>query len=249
MKKINILFLLILSMVVFYSCEDTIEGTEDLNYVSFEGATKSVTVEKNSTADAVVKVYSTQVAGSERTFSINVVGASTTADAGSYVVPATVVIPANSNVGEFTINFSDVNIADSGVKLVLSFNSEEGLYTGKNMTLNIFRLCPFNINDFIGNYIITEAGYGDYATTITKDAGVANRIWITNFWDWTNDLLYLDFNPENGSVTVPEQVVTMGDGNEYTVVGSGTYNACAGTFHVEYGGDVDGTIHDFNPEN
>jgi len=41
----------------------------------------------------------------------------------------------------------------------------------------------------------------------------------------------------------------MGDGNDYTCLGIGTYNACAGTFHVEYDGDVAGTVHDFRPAN
>jgi hypothetical protein len=77
------------------------------------------------------------------------------------------------------------------------------------------------------------------------DSTVPNRIWITNFWDWALDLAYYDFDPTNGTVTMPSQIITMGDGNGYSSIGSGTYNACAGTFHMEYQGDFAGTIHDF----
>jgi hypothetical protein len=245
MKKIIYLSLLILSFVGINSCEDGINGTKDINYVSFQGATSSIVVEKNSTASKDIKIYTTQITGSERTFNIKVLTALSTADPASYTVPATVTVPANANVGTFTVNISDVNIVAAGVKLVLGFESQDGLFTGSNITINMTRICTFNINDFIGNFIITEKGYGDYATTITKDASVANRIWITNFWDYTNDLAYYDFNPTNGTVTMPSQVLKMGDGKNYTCIGTGTYNACAGTFHMTYTGDVAGTVHDF----
>jgi hypothetical protein len=45
---------------------------------------------------------------------------------------------------------------------------------------------------------------------------------------------------------MPSQVLKMGDGKNYTCIGTGTYNACAGTFHMTYTGDVAGTVHDFS---
>lgn len=239
--------MLILSLFAFNNCSDEIEGgTKDINYVSFEGSSANMIVEKNSTANREIKIYTTQFSGSDRVFNIKV-NAASTADPASYDVPTSVTVPADSNVGAFTVGISDVNIGDTGKKLVLGFESQEGLFTGSNITINMQRLCTLNINDFLGNYIITEAGYGAYATTITKDPTVSNRIWVTNFWDWTNDLAYYDFDPVKGTVTMPSQVLKMGDGKNYTCVGSGTYNACAGTFHMTYGGDVAGTVHDFAP--
>ncbi|MBN1822403.1 MAG: hypothetical protein JXR31_00365 [Prolixibacteraceae bacterium] len=248
MKRISYFLLLLFAVFLFNNCAEDFVETKDINYVSFEGSSVSIVVNKNSTADRTVKVYTTQTTGSDRTFTINV-SESTTADQGAYTVPGTVTVPANSNEGEFTVSISDVNIGDDGVKLVLSLASQDGLYTGSNITVNMSRLCPLVIEDFLGDYIITEAGYGDYATTITLDATVANRVWVSNFWDWTNDLVYYDFDPDNGTVTMPSQNVTMGDGNVYNCVGNGTYNACNNSFHVEYGGDVAGTVHDFNPAN
>lgn len=247
MKKITYLILLFLSVFAFTNCSDDIGGTEDINYVSFEGSSISMVVNKNSSADRVVKVYATQITGADRVFTIKALTDLSTADPAAYSIPSSVTIPANTNVGEFTVTISDVNIAANGVKLILGFESQNDLLTGANMTVNMMRFCPLVIEDFLGDYVITEKGYGDYATTITLDPDVANRIWITNFWDWTNDLAYYDFDPENGTVTMPSQVIVMGDGGSYTCIGTGTYNACSGTFHMEYDGDVANTVHDFTP--
>ncbi len=247
MKKLTYILVLLTIGAFLNSCSDEPEFTKNLNFASFEFSPVNVVMEKNSTVDRTVKVYTTQVTNSDRTFTIQVLSDLTTADPGSYTVPASVTVPANSNVGEFTVSMSDVNIPATGVELVLGLESEEVLYTGSDLTINMQLLCPFAIEDFVGDFIITEAGYGDYATTITLDPDVPNRIWITNFWDYTDDLAYFDFDPDNGTITMPSQVITMGDGNDYTCIGSGTYNKCTGTFHMEYQGDVDGTVHDFRP--
>lgn len=246
MKKLTTILLLIFSLLAFNNCSDEVVGTKDINYVSFQGTTSKIVVEKNSTASSDIKIYTTQTTGADRVFNIKVIPTLTTAVAASYKVPATVTVPANTNVGTFSVGISDVSISASGVKLVLGFATQDGLFTGSNITINMTRICTFNINDFVGNFIITEAGYGNYATTITKHATIANRVWVSNFWDYTNDLAYYDFNPTNGTVTMPSQVLKMGDGKNYTCIGTGTYNACAGTFHMTYTGDVAGTVHDFN---
>jgi len=245
MKKITCL-LLIISLLGINSCKESINETKDINYVSFQGTTTKITVEKNSTAKGEIKIYTTQISGSEKTFNIKVLTSLTTADPASFTVPATITVPANTNVGTFTVSISDVKISANGVNLVLGFESQNGLFTGSNITIKITRICTLNINDFVGDFIITEQGYGDYATTITKDATMANRIWVSNFWNYTDDLAYYDFDPTNGTVNMPSQVLRMGDGKDYTCIGTGTYNACAGTFHMTYSGDVAGTVHDFN---
>ena len=245
MKKTYFLLMIAMSLLVFNSCSEDVEGTKDINFVSFE-SNFSLVVNKNSTANTEVEIYTTQFSGSDRIFDISV-DESSSADPASYTIPLSITIPANTNVGTFNVSISDTNISTTGETLVLNFEAVEGVLTGEQLTINMARYCPLEINDFLGSFIITEKGYGDYGTTITLDATVPNRISVSNFWDWTNDLAYYDFNPETGVVTMPSQVIVMGDGASYTCFGSGTYNACAGTFHMEYGGDVADTVHDFTP--
>lgn len=143
MKKIIYLFIITISSIAFYSCDDDKTYTENLNYITFETSSFDFPVDLGSTATNDIKIYSTQVTSSARTISVMVVADETTADPASYEVPASVTIPANSSEGVLTVNVSDINIGD-GVALVLAFSESNGLFTGESITLNIKQVCPLN---------------------------------------------------------------------------------------------------------
>jgi hypothetical protein len=144
MKTIKYLIIFTLSLFVLNSCEEDGPSTSDLNFVSFEKAAYTFGVDLNSTNTRDVKVYTTQVTGSDRTFNVTVDLTKSTADPASYVVPASVTIPANSNVGVLSIKISDLNIGEAGKTLVLLFEPAEGLLYGAPITLNIKQVCPLN---------------------------------------------------------------------------------------------------------
>jgi hypothetical protein len=60
-------------------------------------------------------------------------------------------------------------------------------------------------------------------------------------------LLAFDLDPDNNTVTVPEQTITMGDGDGYLVVGSGTFDPCTSIMIVDFQGDVDPTHEVYSP--
>jgi hypothetical protein len=144
MKKIKLLVLMTLSLFVFNSCGDDVDSTEDFNYVSFESAAYTFGVDLNGTNTRDVKVYTSQVSGSARTLNVKVDLVKSTADPLSYIVPASVTIPANSNVGMLSIQIADLNIGEAGKKLVLAFEPKEGLLYGAPITVNIKQVCPLN---------------------------------------------------------------------------------------------------------
>ncbi len=143
MKKISILLLLAVSMFAFTSCSEN-ESTEDINYIGFESATFDFGVTQDGETSLDVKAFTTQTSSSDRTFTVNIVEASSTADPASYTVPASITVPANTNVGMMNITIADLNIGDAGETLVLEFAPVSGLYTGEQIVLNIARICPFN---------------------------------------------------------------------------------------------------------
>ncbi|HEY3387881.1 MAG TPA: hypothetical protein VGK46_15315, partial [Saprospiraceae bacterium] len=106
MKNIkNIAIVLIAALAIACSVEDP--GRAD--YVSFQASTVELVTPATGSGDGELKVFALTPSGSSRTLSI-VVDAATTAAAGTYTVPETVTIPANSTVGTFSVTSDAVNI-------------------------------------------------------------------------------------------------------------------------------------------
>lgn len=144
MKKITYLLLFTISLFVFNSCSEKVDGTEDINYVSFESTSYKFGVDLDGTNERDVKIYTTQVTGSDRTFTVEVDTDASTADPVSYVVPTTITVLKNVNVGILPVSISDINIGEEGKILVLKLGAKEGLFTGDDITLNISQVCPIN---------------------------------------------------------------------------------------------------------
>lgn len=156
MKNIKYLFLFVATVFLLNSCEDGMPETSDLNYVTFEatGMDLGVTIEGSSEHD--ILVYTTQITGSDRTFNLKVNTESTTAEGGAYSVPATVTVPANSNVGTFKLGLNDVNIGD-GKDLVIELEVEPGVFKGEATTIAITQICD-------KNEVIIKVTFDDYGS-------------------------------------------------------------------------------------
>ncbi|NEW78819.1 MAG: hypothetical protein GZ086_05210 [Gelidibacter sp.] len=204
MKKITFLLLMTLSLFVFNSCGDEVDNTEDINYVSFENTAYTFGVDLASTTSRDIKVYTTQVSGSDRTFNVKVDLTKSTADPASYTVPASVTIPANSNVGVLPVSITDLNIGEAGKKLVLVFEPAEGLLYGAPITLNIKQVCPLNEVILTINFdsypdetswklfnstgaVITSGGPYDGQTKLIKAFCLANGTYTFTIYDLYGD--------------------------------------------------------------
>lgn len=258
MKILKYIVILFMGAIVFSSCEKLNEPALVTDaQVGFEFSNATLMLDYIAGQDVPTTV-SVMLIGPHQstdiTLNISVDPTSTAIEGTHFDLGATsVTIPANSSFGDFTVIGHAAAFTGGGqsANIVLALTTSGAIPVAPNFvtsTVKLQTVCPFDVNNFLGDYIINEAGYGDYNTTITLDPTVANRIWITNFWDWTTDLAYYDFDPATGIVTMPSQPITMGNGGVFTCFGTGTYDPCEGTFHMEYAGsDVDGTVHDFRP--
>ena len=141
MKKITFLLMISLSFFAFNGCAD---DDEVINYVSFESTSYNFGVELAGSTTNEIKIYATQTTGSDRTFNVSVDTDMSTADPASYEVQSSVTIPANTNVGVFTVKISDLNISENGETLVLKIDDQEDLFTGEKIVLNVKQVCPLN---------------------------------------------------------------------------------------------------------
>lgn len=238
-----------MSLFVFNNCSNKIDGTENIDYISFEVNTPTIVVEKNGSTEASIHAYTTQISGSERTYTVEVVAASTTANPESYNVPASLIVPANSNDGTLTISASDNNLDVDPVKLSLQIGAREGLYTGNKANLTIQKHCTLDINDFVGTY--TGSTLGDWGPTqvVTSLDGNGNLqitgigvSFLTGYWGeiiTSMATLPMNVDLESGNFTIdlaPYIVTTYNGATQptYYLSATGNLNACSGTMYLYY---------------
>lgn len=248
MKKLTTILLLIFSLLAFNNCSDKVIGTKDINYVSFEVLTPTIIVEKNGTANKDIHLYTTQTTGSDRTFGIEVITASTTAAASAYTVPATVTVPANSNDGTLTVKIADNNLSNAPVTLGLKVTSQADLFIGNNASLKIQKHCALNINDFVGTYKGNTPSDGPTHVVVSKNSSGNLQItgigvgWMTGYWG--EDIVTMATLPmvvdlATGNFTIalaPYMTTTWGGDPQpgYTLSATGTLNACEGKMYLYY---------------
>lgn len=158
LNKLSLVFVFLLSLSLF-SCSDD-DKQADPNYVSFENKTLAIGFSEGEQAAKPVKVYTSNVTGADRVFKLEVVTAGTTADAANYTLPATVTVPANSNMGEFMLNYNNVDLAAGEKKLIVRFVPEAGVSVGNNIAISLRQVC--NLNTVVFN--LTLDAYGSETT-------------------------------------------------------------------------------------
>lgn len=140
MKKTANILLILFSFILFQNCEDTYAPS--LDYVTFEKTSMIFGVDPEGTGSLEVKVFTTEVSSSERQFTIGVVEEGT--NASGYTVPNFVIVPANTNVGSFTVtaNGPDIDPAN-GNTVVIEITDADGSFKGKTIKLNLKQVCPY----------------------------------------------------------------------------------------------------------
>ena len=134
------IFLALFVSVFLLNCEDTF--VPDTDYITFESTSVEFGVDPEGTGTQDFKIFATEVSSSERTFGIAVVADGT--DATNYTVPTSVTMPANSNVGTFTVTASGPDIDPAnGNKIEVEITNPDGSLFGESMTINLKQVCPY----------------------------------------------------------------------------------------------------------
>lgn len=242
MKLLNLIrfFVLFLSLsFLFQGCsEDDSSSNTSFNYVTFETKTKDITVNPGATLTTNIKVFTTQVSGSERTFGITL-DPTSTMSAQYMTIPATVTVPANSNVGIVAVGVTGVGLSLSTPKTIkLKLDSQDGLYTGSNsnVTVNVRENCPLNtvvlslildrwgseitwdIKDASNTVIASGGPYTDGATNVLQPAKNYSFCLPNGTYRFTiNDAPYSDGLYTSatviGSYTISKNGVVIVNGN------------------------------------
>ncbi|AUC15730.1 hypothetical protein BTO06_11470 [Tenacibaculum sp. SZ-18] len=187
MKNIKLLLLAVFSIVLFNSCTDEVEP-QNTNYVTFGAESYDFGVDAGSTGTTFnIPVYTANTTGSDRTFNVTIDMDNSDAGDGSYTVPSSVTIPANSNEGSLDIILSDTNLGIGVNTLTVNFEGGvEGLSTSVPVEINYIQNCnevtgtldfvfdgfgseiSWQIIDSIGGVVASGSGYADGQATASE---------------------------------------------------------------------------------
>ena len=143
MKYLKFLFILI--SLVFVSCDADLDPKIQ-NFVSFE-AKPALNVPVDSSESFDIEVAASNTTNSDRTFNIEVVRNELTIP---NEIPGQVTIPANSNVGSFTVELTDnETLGFEGQEIELGFEQLPDINFGDNIVVNVTERCDDTIVDLI----------------------------------------------------------------------------------------------------
>jgi hypothetical protein len=216
------LFVVLLSLGLVTSCDYDDDFVEP-NYVTFDSNSIALDVLENSSTTREVTIYTGNKVGTDRTFNL-VVDATSTLATSVYELPSSVVVPANSNEVSFTVNLSDNGLANSGGTLVLMLEKTGTYSTGNPLTLNVSKVCPFDINRFVGTFDATEvftagsnAGFSflegesfPVELALNPDDASGNSLVLIDASGNITGGSVLTFDPATGAFTIPADTMVFG---------------------------------------
>jgi len=241
MKKIVTVILLIVTIVSCKKDDKTYQGPPFVDFpVSYQYVVIRGDVYSDYTVPVKVRMGGAQ-SSSPQTVTFEVDPASVAVSGTHYSFDSkSFQIPANSSFGEIPVKF-----------LIPSFPEQTSTYliltlTGGDLKINkttsqtvlvVYRQGFIDI--FTGNYNCQEPDVPvsvNYDVVLEADTSVKNRILISNFWGYADDIskVYIDLKSTVDSVYLPSQSFTDKANRSYTVSGAGRYVVADGSIWLSY---------------
>ena len=219
MKKLYILLIFLLS-IGLWGCDDHEAGVYKGNdFVTFLNKTENKIIRENEDGITEIKIGVAKNSNTDRTFSVTVDAANTTAVEGQDYdfINKNVTIPAGEFVGVIKIKGYYDNLTPEGVKLTLKLNADEALIqagtTITTTTVNLSRFFEITMDWLEGVWVWTDYDYSTGETTdddtylveITKVSD--NKITIYNVWAG-GKTINATVDLEEGQIIIdPDQVI------------------------------------------
>jgi hypothetical protein len=148
-NKLSLVLVFFLSLTLF-SCNDDETVVVPSNYVSFDAKQKKISLLDAEETVKDINIYTNDVTGADRTFMIEVIPVpvtvppTVTVGAANYTLPASVVVPANSNKGVIKMGVKNVSLSFVPQFLNVSIKQAAGISVGKPLLFSFTELCPLN---------------------------------------------------------------------------------------------------------
>jgi len=208
MKKLIIPFILVIALV-FQSCEETqspiYDGSQTLAY--FDGTSATLEVLINETGEIEIPVNVSTLSSSDRTVTVSVNDATTTATAGQYSFNGSVTIPANTYFSSFTLTGLDDNLDTTGVTLSLQIDGVDGgVGSPRNYSVTIVEICPVAATFAVGDYTLNTLSGGIAAANFAPAMGNGVTVTLAVGGSSTERIFNVKFYPAFGFANPPVDV-------------------------------------------
>ena len=210
--KNKFLLILIIPILSFLNSCDSDDSNLTHNTIISAGKYEfDLGVIVNTSNSIDIDIYTNDIVGSDRTFNL-MISEESTGTSADYTVPSSVTIPANENKATISVQAMDVTNT-----LIIEIEEQSGVYAAEDIVINILKVCPFDINDFVGTYDAIEDGQYNYVVTV--ELGTDNQLILKNLYETAGTtILNVDTtDPDNPEVSFP----SFGNGGVLYV--SGTY--------------------------
>lgn len=178
MKNIYKLLFILSITFSFTSCEEDLiiyNPASGQELFGFNSSSYALPIEIDATGSVEVTVDVSNVADSDRVYNISVVNDETTVDPVVYTLPATVTVPAGSNIGTFTIDGVDNGVETTPETLTLDITGggADSVMSISRTVVSVFQVCPIEDGFFTGDYRINVfGGSGVFGCPVFPEDGV-----------------------------------------------------------------------------
>lgn len=210
--KNRIYYILAVVLVALnYSCGDfepvIYDGVNGQTLAAFDGAGGTLEVLINDTGELEIGVSVSTLSTEDRDIAIEVLTESedNTAEAGQYVVPAFVTIPANTYFGSFTVVGVDDELTTEGVNLILGLDPEAlgNAVAAAPFNVRIVEICPVESSFMVGDYTISFVSGGIAAAGFAPAMGDGTVVTLVEGEASTERVFNVKFYPSFGFSNPP----------------------------------------------
>ncbi len=173
-RKVNLglSLALILALGIFSSCDEDYISYDGPSFIMFADSTTVLPVQVTEEYTDI-PVVATKIYSYDRTIGVEVDQKSSNAIEGKHyeIESSTITIKAGENVANVRVRgiYDEVGISDNlsfVLKLVEDKSQVWDVY-GDGMTVSLYKVCPFNLEDFTG-YATVRSSWMNYYMTVTQ---------------------------------------------------------------------------------
>lgn len=235
------------SIAFLHSCEDIDEKGfyEGPELVSFtDGTSASYFVQETNDPGFDIQVGFTTTSNVARTVNFSISGDATEGQQFN-LASASITVPAGSTLGTLTVNGIYTGFTGQVDTLILALTGTNVAHFDSIYTLIMQRYCPFNVDDFIGDWTAYEQSdyeadpYDPYTVTFSANPNGGDTLVTSDIWPYYPIKVTFDAsNPANFFWNIPDQFLVdnlFGYGEaRIQDLAPGSFSSCDQTMNIRY---------------